>query len=480
MRALLSDSFQRKLTLIDYLYDNPYQKLTTIQEHFQYNHTTLLNDLADLNSIISPCEIIKTANLEYFLHFPNNTNIEYVYACFLQVSPEFRLLQQLIFNTYPSTEALAEALYVSNSTVKRMITRINQILLEKFSFKIQTSPLTFSGDETKIINFFIAFLKESHLTSTQLLSKEQNIFFNQLFEESLPILKFAGNIDIDKFSFYVYSIVLRFKQVGSLAFFSENRQLYSNLTDYSHLFDRYFSIKTDTSFFHSLESIFFNGHYLKSYKELVFLSKENQQILTRKTQIEQLLDYLATTLAISNPNYHAIVLYLYNLSVSDYGEAFILFPKYKFFLENLTHHYPYFYDKCVPFLKKILNDKSIDRFYEFIYHLIIRWDELQASLNKLPPKMKTGIYFFTDIEHNLFMKKFFTERFRDILAIDNLFTLDSSVDLKEVAASYDLLLTNIPIPDGVERNIICCSLFPTNAQLEEIASYYSKWLTTTN
>ncbi|EGO2828682.1 transcriptional regulator, partial [Enterococcus faecalis] len=132
-----------------------------------------------------------------------------------------------------------------------------------------------------------------------------------------------------------------------------------------------------------------------------------------------------------------------------------------------------------PFLKKILNDKSIDRFYEFIYHLIIRWDELQASLNKLPPKMKTGIYFFTDIEHNLFMKKFFTERFRDILAIDNLFTLDSSVDLKEVVASYDLLLTNIPIPDVVERNIICCSLFPTNAQLEEIASYYSKWLTTT-
>ena len=148
---------------------------------------------------------------------------------------------------------------------------------------------------------------------------------------------------------------------------------------------------------------------------------------------------------------------MYNLSVSDYGEAFILFPKYKFFLENLTHHYPYFYDKCVPFLKKILNDKSIDRFYEFIYHLII----------------------FTDIEHNLFMKKFFTERFRDILAIDNLFTLDSSVDLKEVVASYDLLLTNIPIPDVVERNIICCSLFPTNAQLEEIASYYSKWLTTT-
>lgn len=168
--------FPKKINSNWFLYDNPYQKLTTIQEHFQYNHTTLLNDLADLNSIISPCEIIKTANLEYFLHFPNNTNIEYVYSCFLQVAPEFRLLQQLIFNTYPSTEALAEALYVSNSTVKRMITRINQILLEKFSFKIQTSPLTFSGDETKIINFFIAFLKESYVTSTQLLSKEQNIF----------------------------------------------------------------------------------------------------------------------------------------------------------------------------------------------------------------------------------------------------------------------------------------------------------------
>jgi hypothetical protein len=474
MRNLLSSSFQRKLNLIDFLYSSPYKKTKDIKKYLNYNMNTFLNDVSELNNFIYPCEIIQTQNSEYFIFFPANTNIEYIYLTFLKEALEFRLLKALIDSTYTSTEQLAESLFVSNSTLKRTILRINKILDADYGFKISTSPMTLIGDEEKIIAFIIIFLKEYYVTSSQLLTAPQEALLKQIFEQLTTTYYWMADIDRDKFNFYVYSIILRFKQHS---FFVNNKKsvLFDDIKPAISELEKVFAINVNESLIYTLESLLLGSRYILSYEALVEQSAHNLFVKNQKIKIEALLSYLSDTFSIDCAHSSEIVLKLYNYTALTYAENYVLFPKYKYFLENLTQHFSYFYELIAPFIDNITSYTAMERSYEFIYQLVIHWPELQLALERLNPQMNVGIYFFTDIEHNQFMKTFFENYFAEKITIEILFTLENSFDLNQ-SEDFDLLITNLPLPEGVHSDkIICCSLFPTSHQLDMINEYYMLW-----
>lgn len=474
MRGLLSISFQRKLTLIDFLYSSPYKNLKDIQKLLTYNLTTFSKDIHEINSMIHPCEILKSSNAEYFIFFPNNTNIEYIYSAFLKESLEFKLLKLLIYSDYPSIDVLTEQLYVSPSTLKRTILRMNTLLNKTYGFKIKTSPVMLIGDESKIINFIIAFCKEYYISSQNMLSDNQSLFLKKMFEEVTHNKAELTQVDLDKFNFYIYAVILRFRQCPPDKPLL-NSVLHYNFSDYDDYFEKLFNVTPDESLYATIESLLFNSDYLLSYQELVLLSKTRTSVQQKKQKLDNLLAYLSDELNIENANYEELILYLYNYISFDYGEDYILFPKYNYFLNSLTHHFPYFYNLISSMVEEITSYTVIDKSYEFIYHLVIRWEELQIALKTLHPKMNIGIYYFSDYQHNQFMKRFLEEYFDETISVTILFDLNHSFVLTN-DHSYDLVITNMPLMTGENLDrIICSSLFPTANQLEMISDYYIKW-----
>ncbi|MEI5994368.1 helix-turn-helix domain-containing protein [Candidatus Enterococcus mansonii] len=477
MRNILSVPLQRRLKLVDYLFVYQAKRLNHIQEDLNYNTVTLLKDISDINEMIHPCKIIKTPNYEYILFFPNNTNIEYIYSCFLKNCLEFSLLHKLITRSFDSLESLSTELFISKSTLRRLIRRVNSHLRSDYNFEIDTSAVMFVGDEGSIITFNTYFLKEYYLTSKQILRQDQLEILGDLFKtfslspHTVPL----NLLDIDKFNFYVYSTLLRFKQIHQFDVVDQELLFFP---EFSHLkipFKRAFNVNLTHDLIFRIESIINNNDFMLSYNDLIASTKLDKNKFKTLKKLNTLIDYLCDTLKIKCTNYDNLLLTLYNFTTLTYGTEYVLFSRYKFFLNSMTDYYPSFFNSIKDDVREILSYTHLEKSHEFVYYLLLNWSELQNALYKFNPKMSVGIYFYTDIYHNHWMEQFLKEHFSEKLSITILYEKQTSITQQNFK-TYDLLLTDQPLLEGSHKNILCCSVFPTKEQLSNIQNFYTSWL----
>lgn len=83
----------------------------------------------------------------------------------LRESPSLKLLELLFFRDFSSLEELAEELFVSLSTLKRLIKKTNTYLSHTFAISIVTSPVQVSGDERQIRLFYLKYFSEAYKIS---------------------------------------------------------------------------------------------------------------------------------------------------------------------------------------------------------------------------------------------------------------------------------------------------------------------------
>ncbi|MBO0470286.1 helix-turn-helix domain-containing protein [Enterococcus sp. DIV0242_7C1] len=477
MRNILSKSLQRRLSLIDYLFVYRSNSLKRIENELGYNTVTLLKDISDINEMISPCKITKAPNNEYMIFFPNDTNIEYIYSCFLKNSPEFSLLHKLITGSFDSLESLSTELFISESTLRRLIRRINSHLQPDYHFEISTSPVKFVGDESSIITFTTYFLKEYYLTSEQMLLKDQLDILSELFKifslSSHPVP--LNLLDADKFNFYVYSTLLRSKQIHRFESSDQELLFFKEFLPLKIPFKRAFNVDLTYDLIFRIELLINNDNYMLTYNELIAATHYDKNKSMIVKQLNELIDYLCDTLGIQCTNYDNLLLTLYNFTTLTYGMEFVLFSRYKFFLNAMTDYYPSFFNSIKNKVNELLSYTHLEKAHEFVYYLLLNWIELQKALYKFNPKMNVGIYFYTDIDHNYWMKQFLKEHFSEKLSITVLYEKQSSI-IRQNFKTYDLILTNQPLLAKKYSNVLCCSVFPTEEQLAKIKNFYTSWI----
>lgn len=91
--------------------------------------------------------------------------LQEVYQKALRESPSLKLLELLFFRDFSSLEELAEELFVSLSTLKRLIKKTNTYLSHTFAISIVTSPVQVSGDERQIRLFYLKYFSEAYKIS---------------------------------------------------------------------------------------------------------------------------------------------------------------------------------------------------------------------------------------------------------------------------------------------------------------------------
>src|SRR5699024_8847197 len=91
----------------------------------------------------------------------NNTGLKSLYQYILYHSTAYNLLEIIFLEDRISVVNLIERLYVSSSTIYRLIDQINEIVEER-NFKIETNLCRIVGSESEISYFFYNYCYDKY------------------------------------------------------------------------------------------------------------------------------------------------------------------------------------------------------------------------------------------------------------------------------------------------------------------------------
>ncbi|WP_158607396.1 helix-turn-helix domain-containing protein [Aerococcus agrisoli] len=145
MRHMLSHADLRKLEMIEYLSSHRgLQNIQDLAEKLNVSERTLKEDIEGI------LEYDKIFDLKYYtnhiaLRFQNNQSIQTVYKYVLSNSDAFRLIEALLYHGSMSMEEMVDHLFLSRSTIYRILPNIKKALETQFNISISNTPLSFVG-----------------------------------------------------------------------------------------------------------------------------------------------------------------------------------------------------------------------------------------------------------------------------------------------------------------------------------------------
>lgn len=153
---------------------------------------------------------ITTHNFDgIFLDIPQNYTVEYLYETILSNSTEFKIIETVFFDKTHTVDSLAEKLYLSTSTVRRLIKRINEALVSE-DFSISLTPLKIVGNETNICNFIIYYISEKYTGRKKPFSRIQLNVLDKMFISATKSNGHTVNFpQIEKLRIWIMVIIIR-------------------------------------------------------------------------------------------------------------------------------------------------------------------------------------------------------------------------------------------------------------------------------
>lgn len=479
---LLSKQDKRYLKILESLFFKESSNLNDLIALTKNSRKTIREDIQIINSFIKPATI-ETSLDGCQLKYPNNIGIDFIYSCILKNSVEYTLLEMIFFEKKDSLEDYANELYLSTSTVRRIINNMNKSV-KRYQFQISSGNPTLIGNEANICNTMINFFKEKYITLDYPFSPLQKKALNRLIEYALKKQpQFINFSDIEILKLVILVSLSRIQRHH----FIEN-ELQSKLPDImpkilddkllKTLFKSVFRIELSHKNLVHLFYPFINGNFATNFEQAIEISNNNSVMKNYMTDIHKYLDSLASELDISIKNKNKVVLEIFNLITLNYGNDYLLFDKKKLFLNNFSKHSPYVtrllyenIDKYFSTPEKITeNDKT-----QLIYILVVHWDELSSKLYSFNPIFNAGIFMNWDTEHSQFIANILSQHFIGRINFKPIVGKKIN-DIYTEFKKYDFIVTNISNMKYTNKPIIICNEYPSTDDLFNISSFYSELL----
>lgn len=446
MKKLLSNPQYRQLQIIETLYDHSTLSLARLTKLIDSSEKTLRQDIQVLNDMIAPSEIEVSPVFGLKLKFDYKMSIESIYSLFLSHSAEFMLIEYVFFKKFHSLDSLAEELFISTSSLRRMITQINK-KLKDVHFKIDSQTLDLVGTESQICNFMSHYLEEKYRNSFQIFPSLQLKVLDKFF---LTAIKSPNYPDIEKLRIWTMVILTRIKNGHRLTYTEKQhdrlpKKIVNNLI-LKQLFKATFSIPLTLDVLFQLSGYLFNDKYCHTLEDLHHIEEKDLYVADFVQSLDLFLENISKKLNIQLKNKPELILNLYNLDALYYGNSYILYNKLQAFVESVTHDYSNFYQLIKKeinqndFLKK--KNWSQDAINGFFYMLITHWPDLTHSIEQSIPVFSAALFFNTDIEHIKMLQDRLSYTFDHRITFTIIDALTIS-DLQKQAVHYDLLVTNL-------------------------------------
>ncbi|MFE3575400.1 helix-turn-helix domain-containing protein [Lysinibacillus sp. NPDC059133] len=478
MRLLLNKNLLRQLQFLEKLYERDgWITLSVIAQALNCSERVLRDDIKLINTEFKPFQI-QTSQNGVMLTYPNHYSADFIYQKVLSLSPEFLFLERIFFEEKYDIETIANELFLSSSTMRRIIAKLNTFL-NKYEIQIVTNPCKIIGNEQNIRSIMVHFFYEKYGVTYTPFEDTQIKVLDKLFLHVMQANHIQPNFpDLIRIKNWTMVNVIRLKNHHKKIVpehFPNHLDLsiFDN-TLFCEWFKDTFNLEFNKETVQQLFSALLNNQYAFNYETLErMIQQKINKAWIIVPKIDSFLHCLATKLniPIQNKEKEKIILELYNLQTMNYGRSFILNDKRRLFSERFSHEFSYF----VLFLKEELTKFQFHKefkwtsnfFTETLYILIINWGHLLSALKSKVPILHVGIFCDADIEHTEFIQNIMVYQFGHLIKPFIIEELNLST-FREVSKNYDLIITNISGLKDISAPLICVNTIPLSHDLNKV------------
>lgn len=158
-RQVLGVSNRRRTRLVEILYYN--REGTSSEQLTSELHCSLpvlLNDINLINTQQDSFFVEKDKGV-YRVNLKEDISIGKLYSSALTTSPEFQILEQLLYEQHDNIGSLSKALFLSSSNTQRYLKKMEDIL-QQADVKLCYRPLRLEGRESVVRHFFFLYFIE--------------------------------------------------------------------------------------------------------------------------------------------------------------------------------------------------------------------------------------------------------------------------------------------------------------------------------
>lgn len=487
MCEVLDASERRKLEVVEYLYfTGGWVTLKELAQKTVGSERILKQDMLQLRDYFSK-EVLQTSHLGVRLVLPSHKDCDDLYRYFLSNSLAFKFVEMLIYDETKTVFELAEELYISSSTLFRLIKKLN-LSLADYYVQVQTNPCKLiSENEESIRYFYISYFSERY-NNLEWPFKTIN---QTIFEQLLTFIAKKNNIplnfaDFKRLKLWTAIPYLRVKQGHHVAIKSSNYSKmipdFSKFQPLTGIIEKKLAITLNNEFIEQVFSIFINNNFKFSYESLIEDTKTDPDVKERVSHHAFLLHNLSNQIGIPIPNRQHLLKEMFNIShfvfkskEGQYPPPYILFNSKKDFVQSMEEMFPEFitlaFSNLKEYEKKTHENYSETAKYEIIYTLLVHWDHLIPELYNQKDKVRLLIVSDFDVEHAKMVQDLL-HRYLKHEIITTLYT-NPTFSLKQLNNyDYDILITTFTLPFDdkiIEQSCICIRNVPTKRNITDIA-----------
>lgn len=486
MREVLEANERRRLEVIEYLYlSEQWMTLKELAQKTASSERILKQDLIQLREEYSK-EVLQTSHRGIRLIFPPNKSIDDVYRSVLKNSLAFRFIERLIYDETKTVVELADELFISSSTLVRLIKKIN-VPLKAYYVQVQTNPCKMiSEDEETIRYFYISYFSERYSSLEWPYKTINQSFFEQLLMFIAKTIHVPLDVaDFKRLKHWTAISFLRFQQGHSVAIKSSNySHMIPDFTKFQPLtgiVEKRLGVTLDRDLIEQVFSIFINNDFALSYETLMEEAQTNPVVKENISYHAALLNNLSNEVGICVPNRHHLIKEMHNISLfafktkqGHFPPPYILFDPKKLFIQSIEELFPDFiraaFETLKLFEKKTHETYSESARYEIIYTLLIHWDHLIPELYNQKEKIHLLIVSDLDFEHAKMIEDLLHHYFKQEITTE--IYMRPTFSMKQVNKQpYDLLITTfslLPEDETLTKNCICIQNIPTKRNIDSI------------
>ncbi|EOI06820.1 hypothetical protein UAY_00162 [Enterococcus moraviensis ATCC BAA-383] len=452
MKEILSSRSKRQLELMELLADNDWVTFTTASKSLSVPVKTLKSDIIELGALLAPATI--ESSKKYGIRLASNFGFckTSIYQKFIKNSVEFQLIEKIFLHNFATVIELANDLYTSVSTIKRIVIRVNQ-LLQIEGFTINLKKMQLIGDPRSICNFMQHYFYEKYglaeklLTPSQLTSLDKVAF--EMVKQALPT-KASYNLDfslLNQLRFYTYTVIILLKHNGENQLHDLPNKDFAILND-TYACDEFyaqFHLPLSTTHLNSFFYLFFSNQYIDSLETVRRQAMQDHNVFLKHQKIENLLQEIEKKMDCKCDNFEEIFMRLYNLDCQIHGRTFILHNKNKEFLISIKNLYGHFPMELLHSLQAIFYSNPYKEYlvYEAISILFTNWPNLLDRLEYSTPTMKACLLFNSGIDYMDMLSERISYYLRGRFSCTPL-QVSSLKELEREVAAYDCIITDIP------------------------------------
>lgn len=472
---ILSSSHLRQLYLVRFLITNGPISQKDILNKFNYSNATLYRDINNLNNMLNPIKILTNDWIK--ISMPSHYNNRFIFSAFFKQSTEFNLIEEIYFHENHSLLSLADKLFVSESTIRRLIRKINKVLLP-YEIQIGSTPIKLFGNEQKIYSlmsryFFETYPRHDYPFPSLQLNTLQKIILSTAAKQNDNF----NYPDVERLKLSIIIIITRLQNGNTLNIHIATP---SNISDrvlfnpiYKKLFKTIFKIELNKETLSQILYPFSATNFSTDQKQLKEMASKNEQIRNKVALFTQLVKKIATRYNILLDNADVLVLHLFNTSELKQTIPSILYDKHKEFVDESTSYNTDFINYVNKELTQLKEDPygEEENIFSLCYILITHWKNLAIQLKQNSLKLKVGLFFDSDLEHMYFIKDSLNEKLNHILKIVPLDFLTNK-ELKSASKKFDFIITNIPDLNYSSVPVICIPIYLRSTDFENIFKMY--------